>query len=243
MSDKDSKFPLVSVGAIGGASVQTVNARDLHAFLGLARDFNQWMREQIERVRLTEGRDFQSYEDVGLGPRARKEYALTLDAAKHIAMMSGTDKGFEVREYFIECERIAKDKSDPLKVLNDPEAMRGILLSYTEKVLALETKIEADRPKTEFYDAYLNADGLYGLQNAARALNCRPNLFIRWLKENYLFYQGGNLVARVQHIQAGHFEVKTTIVDAKVRPPAFVTPKGLKYLEARVPAHVRSSAA
>lgn len=241
MSNEHNHFPVVSEGQIGGGSVQTVNGRDLHAFLGLSRDFNQWMREQIERARLVDGRDFQSYEDVGLGPRARKEYALALDAAKHIAMMSGTDKGFDVREYFIECERRVKDALDPIKVLNDPEAMRGILLSYTEKVLALEAKIEAATPKVEFYDAYLNADGLYGLQNAARALNCRPNLFIRWLKENYLFYQGGNLVARIQQIQMGNFEVKTTLVDDKVRPQAFVTPKGLKYLDARVPDHIRVS--
>jgi anti-repressor protein len=107
--------------------------------------------------------------------------------------------------------------------------MRGLLLVYTEKVLALEAKVEANKPKAEFYDNYLNADGLYGLQNAARALKCRPNLFIRWLKENYLFYQGGNLVARIQQIQLGNFEVKTTLVDDKVRPQALVTPKGLKY--------------
>lgn len=133
--------------------------------------------------------------------------------------------------------------ANPAALLNDPAAMRGILLSYTEKVLALEAKIETDKPKTQFYDAYLNADGLYGLQNAARALNCRPNLFIRWLKEHYLFYQGGNLVARIQQIQMGNFEVKTTLVDDKVRPQAFITPKGLKYLDVRAPEHIRVAAA
>jgi hypothetical protein len=63
--------------------MQTVSARDLHAFLGLARDFNQWMREQIERVRLAEGRDFQSYEDVGLAP--------------HVAFMLHGAAGSEVK--------------------------------------------------------------------------------------------------------------------------------------------------
>ena len=130
-------------------------------------------------------------------------------------------------------------KSDPLAMLSDPAAMRGILLSYTEKVIELESRIEADKPKTQFFDQFMNADGLYGLQNAARALNCRPNLFIRWLKEHYLFYQGGNLVARVQFIQMGIFEVKTTLVDDKVRPQAFITPKGLKYLNERVPDDLR----
>jgi phage anti-repressor protein len=33
---------------------------------------------------------------------------LTVEVSKHIGMLSGTDKGFEVREYFIECERRAR---------------------------------------------------------------------------------------------------------------------------------------
>ncbi|MCO5072130.1 MAG: antA/AntB antirepressor family protein [Rhizobiaceae bacterium] len=239
-------FPVVTEGQIGEGVVQTVNARDLHAFLRVGKDFSNWIKDRIDQYGFTENVDYVVFAEIGensRGGRPAKEYALTLDMAKELSMVERNEQGKKARQYFIECERVAKDKTDPLKVLNDPEAMRGLLLSYSEKVLSLESRIEADRPKTEFYDAYLNADGLYGLQNAARALNCRPNLFIRWLKENYLFYQGGNLVARIQHIQAGHFEVKTTIVDDKVRPQAFVTPKGLKYLDARVPDHIRAAVA
>lgn len=236
-----NQFPAVSVGAIGGGSVQTVNARDLHAFLEVKTRFNDWVTSRIRDFGFEEGRDFASFTENLVSGGTRKEYALTLDMAKELSMVERNEQGKRARQYFIECERRAKEGLDPIKVLNDPEAMRGLLLSYTEKVLALEAKIETAAPKVEFYDAYLNADGLYGLQNAARALNCRPNLFVRWLKENYLFYQGGNLVARIQQIQMGNFEVKTTLVDDKVRPQAFVTPKGLKYLDARVPDHIRVS--
>lgn len=244
MSNEHNQFPVVSEGRIGGGSVQTVNARDLHAFLQVGKVFGAWINDRIEQYGFTENVDYVVFSETGnnpLGGRPAKEYAITIDMAKELSMVERNEQGKRARQYFIECERRVKDALDPIKVLNDPEAMRGILLSYTEKVLALESKIEADAPKTAFYDAYLNADGLYGLQNAARALNCRPNLFIRWLKENYLFYQGGNLVARIQQIQMGNFEVKTTLVDDKVRPQAFVTPKGLKYLDARVPDHIRVS--
>jgi hypothetical protein len=54
----------ITAQPINGQTVQTVNARDLHTFLGMSRDFNQWMREQIDRARMKEGRDYVSYEDV-----------------------------------------------------------------------------------------------------------------------------------------------------------------------------------
>lgn len=106
---------------MSGETVQTVNARDLHGFLEVGKDFSNWIKAQIERARLVEGRDYLTYEDVAQlpsGAKHRKEYALTLDAGKHVAMMSNTDKGFEVREYFIECERVAKAATQPVPAVS-----------------------------------------------------------------------------------------------------------------------------
>ena len=43
---------------IGDGFVRTVNARDLHAFLDVKKDFSTWIKKQIERARLVECRDF-----------------------------------------------------------------------------------------------------------------------------------------------------------------------------------------
>lgn len=96
--------------AIGGKTAQTVNGRDLHAGLNLRKDYTDWVKAQIKRVRLVEGRDFEVFPQKGEHPqggRPTSEYHFTIEAAKHIAMMCGTDKGFEVRDYFLECERRA----------------------------------------------------------------------------------------------------------------------------------------
>ena len=236
-------FPLVVEGLIGGASIQTVNARDLHAFLKSGKDFSTWIKDRVDQYGFTEHVDYEVFTEIGENPsggRPAKEYALSIDMAKELSMVERNAQGKKARQYFIECERKAKD---PLTALNDPAAMRGLLLSYSEKVLDLQGKLELAGPKTAFYDQFINSDGLYGLQNAGRALSARPNLFIRWLKENYLFYQGGNLVARVQYIQMDIFEVKSTIVDDKVRPQAYVTPKGLEYLARRMPDAVKMAGA
>lgn len=227
--------------ALGGETVPTVNARDLHRFLEVGKDFSTWIKAQIERGRLVENRDYVTFENLSspnsgsakARPQVLTEYALTLEAAKHIGMMSGTEKGFEVREYFIACEKRAKATvalaRDPIEVLNDPAAMRGLLLTYSEKVISLEAKVAESAPKADFYDRFSNADGLYGLENAGRALGLGPRKFCRFLAQKHMFHQGGVLVPYVQFRQAGLFEIKSDLVDDKVRMRSFITPKGLQY--------------
>jgi phage antirepressor YoqD-like protein len=117
----------------------------------------------------------------------------------------------------------------------DPQVVLGVITSLKDEVAKRDARLIAQQPKVDAFDELMNADGLYGLQNAGRVLGARPNLFIRWLKQDHLFYQGAALVARIQYIQRGYFEVKTKIIDDKARPETFVTPKGLEYLRGRVP--------
>jgi phage anti-repressor protein len=44
----------------------------------------------------------------GRGGHNREQIRLTIDCFKSLAMMAGTSKGKEVRQYFLKCERIAK---------------------------------------------------------------------------------------------------------------------------------------
>ncbi|MTI10186.1 phage regulatory protein/antirepressor Ant [Curvivirga aplysinae] len=125
---------------------------------------------------------------------------------------------------------------------NLADALR-LAADQTEKVIELEAKVAEDRDKVYFYESFANAEGLYGLQQGGRALNCKPNKFIQWLKQEILFYQGGNLVARIYYIQKGYFEVKSDIIDGKARPRVFITPKGLEWLAKRVPDHVKLDSA
>lgn len=244
MNANDNSFPVVVTGDIGGEAVQTVNARDLHAFLQNGDKFTGWIKDRIDRYGFAEGTDFVSFSEISEKPRGgrpTKEYALTIDMAKELAMVERNDQGKRARQYFIECERKAK-QGDPVAALNDPAALRGLLLQNVEKVIALEAKVEADKPKTRFYDQYVNTDGLYGLQNAGRALGCYPNKFVSWLKQDYVFYQGTAVVPRVRFIQMGVFEVKSTIVEDKARPKTFITAKGLAYFASRVPDRIKFAA-
>ena len=138
----------VQQSVIDSQQIQTVNARDLHAFLEVGKDFSTWIKDRIESFGFAENQDYvitTSLRSPISGsakarPQQAKDYHLALDMAKELSMVERNEKGKQARLYFIECERLAKQtRLDPLHTLNDPAAMRGLLLTYTEKVLTLQT--------------------------------------------------------------------------------------------------------
>lgn len=97
--------------------VQTVNARDLHEALEVNKKFTDWIKCNLQDFK--ENQDYVIFslsgEKIGKG-RPRQDYALTLDCAKHICMMSRCEKGKQLRQYFIEAEkqfRLGLDQQQP----------------------------------------------------------------------------------------------------------------------------------
>lgn len=133
----------------------------------------------------------------------------------------------------------AIDYSDPQVMLGVISHLQGEVVQKDQLILKQSAQIEATKPKEKFFDEFVNSEGLYGLQNAARALNMRPNLFVRWLKSKYLFYQGSDLVPYVQYRRTEVFDIKTKMVNDRMCMQTFITAKGLAYLNERVPDHIR----
>lgn len=94
-------------GTVSNESAMLCNARDLHEFLGIGKRFASWITERIAEYEFEENHDYiaiSQNREIGHG-RGRKEYHLTLDTAKELAMVERNDKGRQVRRYFIECEK------------------------------------------------------------------------------------------------------------------------------------------
>jgi phage anti-repressor protein len=127
---------------IGGQAVKTVNARDLHAFLEVGKVFGAWIQERIAQYGFVDGRDFEVFSGSGnnpLGGRPSKEYALSLDMAKELAMVERTEKGKQARAYFIECERQAKSVAAPmLTTAEQLMATAQVLVEQDRRQRALE---------------------------------------------------------------------------------------------------------
>lgn len=100
-------------------NVNAVNARDLYEYLEIKRDFSNWVKDQL--IDFIEDKDYSlnlANRSDGLPGKPRKEYILTLDIAKHIAMIQRNTKGHEIRNYFIEYEKKGQQKYQIKDLIN-----------------------------------------------------------------------------------------------------------------------------
>jgi prophage antirepressor-like protein len=127
---------------------------------------------------------------------------------------------------------------DPIEVLNDPTAMRGLLLTYSERVIELEADVAELSPKADALDRIATADGSMCLTDAAKHLQRRPKDLIGFMKEGrWIYRRAGNShwVGYQDKIQSGYLEHKVTEVSTsdgreKITEQVRVTPKGLAKL-------------
>lgn len=128
-----------------------VSGRQLHETLGVKTKYADWFNRMIE-YGFTENQDFlllKNEQQTGRGGHNKVDHIIKLDMAKEIAMIQRTDKGKEVRKYFIQVE---KDFNSPEKI------MARALLMADKKIKLLESQNE--NLLLELEEANKNADYL-----------------------------------------------------------------------------------
>ena len=126
---------------------QLVSARELHEKLileeGKTERFSQWFNRHLqydfeENVDYVVCKKIYAANQYG-GKKELIDYAITIDMAKEICMLQKSDKGREFRKYFIECEKIAKGKTNATKHISDTDGAKSQidLLTVTSKLLNL----------------------------------------------------------------------------------------------------------
>ena len=234
----------VVVRLVGTVSIPTVDARVLHEFLEVKTLFKDWISRRIEDFGFIEDVDFCSFLSESSGGRRSKEYALTLGMGKELSMVERNAKGKEARQYFIACEEKAKQAHiDPIVLLNDPSVMRSLLLTYSEKVISLETTVaERDslisciQPKAAIADRLAGADGNMCIRNAAKALKTRESDLIKWLQiHKWIFRNKKGKIEGYAAYTPRFIEHKVTPIpvdgdEDRVSLQAMITPEGLTKL-------------
>lgn len=185
-----------------------VSARDLHKELKIKTRFSQWVDQNFKAFE--ENYDFSSVvittqQNQYGGTKHLQDYALSLDMAKHLAMMSKSNKGHEVRQYFIQVE---KDFNSPEKIMARALKIADrkiVSLEHKNEVLKLE--LEEARKKTDYLDLILQTKDMLTTTQIAQDYGMSANKFNKILKQVgiqrkvngqwilYMKYQGKGYIA------------------------------------------------
>ena len=108
-------------GLIQNQQVQLCNARSLHAFLESKQQYSHWIKDRIADYGFQQNEDYIIVTERTNG-RPRKEYHITLDMGKELGMVERNERGRQIRQYFIRCERTLKALQPPQQLaLPEPE--------------------------------------------------------------------------------------------------------------------------
>ena len=206
---------------------QTVSARELHKELEIYSRFSRWFDANKELF--VEGEDYNkctSSTVVNNGAvRELDDYQISVLMAKHLSIMSRTEKGKTIRNYLIDLE----------KEWNTPEQVMARALKIADKQIEelkhnnmlLEQKIESDKPKTIFADAVRTSHTSILVGDLAKLI-CQNGVQIgqkrlfEWLRQNNFLIKSGSSrnMPTQRYLEMGLFEVKESTVqnqDGSVR--------------------------
>lgn len=133
---------------------RVVNARELHDFLEVGKDFTTWMKDRIKKYDFVEGVDYVTTV-TKTGERQNvtmHEYVLTLDTAKEIAMVQNNEKGREIRKYFIDIEK--KYRNEQLQQLEEFKKKDYELRVYEHNAHKVEVDSKIIAAKMKEYSVY-----------------------------------------------------------------------------------------
>ncbi|MDO6344635.1 phage antirepressor KilAC domain-containing protein [Streptococcus oralis] len=213
-----------------------VSGRQLHEALGVNSNYTTWF-DRMADYGFTENQDYILLSNfgnqTGRGGHNKVDHVIKLDMAKEIAMIQRTERGKQVRQYFI---RVEKDFNSPEKI------MARALLMADQKVHKLEAQIEADRPKVLFADAVSASHTSILVGDLAKLISQNgfkigANRLFSWLRDNgYLIKKRGaswNMPTQ-KSMELGLFEIKETNIQhadghISINKTSKVTGKGQQY--------------
>lgn len=133
-----------------------VDARELHLFLRVGRDFTNWIKDRIEKYGFVECEDFSpilAKTDFG---RPRTDYLLQLDMAKELCMVENNEMGSRARKYFIEVEKRFRGSAINVSKLSpELQMFHRIFESVAKQQLEIDG---VKRTVTEIQETFLKRD-------------------------------------------------------------------------------------
>lgn len=188
-----------------------VSARDLHKELKVKTRFSEWVKQNFKI--LEEGYDFSpvvtttQLNQYG-GTKELQDYALSLDAAKNLAMVSKTDKGKEVRKYFIQVE---KDFNSPEKIMARALLMADKkITNLTMENNQLQLDLKEAQKQARYLDLIIESKGALRVTQIAADYGMSANKFNKTLLEFGVQHKvNGQWILYKRHMGKGYTDSHT----------------------------------
>jgi len=218
------KILKVETREIGGVKQDTVNARGLHVLLGSKREFANWIKNRLEQNSCFEDDlDYSSFDEVvkrETGATTKKEYVLTIEMAKELAMLENNPIGRAIRRHFIARDMILRTV-DATALFNDVTKL------YTRKTAIYQkagfSKLEAlkmsrermlEETKVDYFLLYPEIAAMiefkensFSIPEAAKLLNIHPVVIKNLLQSTGVYFKihvFSNGYAAVKHSTGGN---------------------------------------
>ena len=166
---------------------QAVNAKDLYQSLGLnATNWSRWHVTNIaDNPFALAGVDYHAFVMMTNGNETQN-YALSIDFAKKLAMQARTDKGEQVRDYFIECEERLKQPVMPETALpkNYLSALKTLVTTLEEKQV-IQDQLVIAQVKSDALDTITQSIDTFGVRDAAKNLDMKQGDFVEWCTDEH----------------------------------------------------------
>ena len=229
--------------------VQAVMGRDLHKFLEVSTEYRHWFPRMVD-YGFEEGKDYAVKNDRvrdSLGrEREATNHIISLDMAKEISMIQRTDKGKQARQYFIECERLAREEhatsienaKSVVAQMTRSEILQ-IALNAEEERLALEAKNKELTPKADAYDDFMDATGKYNIGTVAKMFGRGQNWLFRELRNAGVLISKGAMKNTPYSQYMKYFEVKAHEYERKngemgCSYTTYVQPVGIDFIRRKL---------
>ena len=208
----------------------TVSGRELWEALEVKTAYKDWFPRMCE-YGFSEGKDYCSFlsdRSDGKAGKPRTDHQLTIPMAKELCMLQRTDKGKQMRQYFIAVE----------EQWNSPDAImaRALQLSNAKlkqlQVTVSELTVENQimKPKAEYFDDLVDRNLLTGIRETAKEFQIKQKDFVTFLMDKKYLYRDKKckLMPYAKPLQDGLFELKETKNDATAwsGSQTMITPKG-----------------
>jgi len=166
---------------INNKEVNSIDARTLYEKLEVKSRFADWIKSRLKDF--TENLDFKASkilesENTGF---SKIEYTLTLETAKHIAMIERNDEGKKIRQYFIDFEENTKQlllKQQQSQITINSTFLLQLaneMKAKEEKVAELENKTQKQEVVINTQDKTIkeisNIEDTYSFRHTAKKLN------------------------------------------------------------------------